>query len=67
MPHYSKNKIYTSREELMRHARIEAALGNAVICYRCAATLETYSKKCLAGFNEICPGYTAIESAGLKR
>lgn len=45
-----------------RRQRVEA-LGNAVICDRCGATLATYADKCSAALDDPCPGFAAIERA----
>lgn len=57
------NTIFASREKLQEQSKIETALGSAVICDRCGATLATYHDACRAGLDDPCPGFQAIERA----
>jgi hypothetical protein len=45
------------------HNRVEATLGDAVICDRCGATLATYFRTCSADVTDACPGFLTIEEA----
>jgi hypothetical protein len=45
--------------------RVEAYLGNDVICSRCGATLATYADKCNVPLEAPCPGFLLIEGVRL--
>ena len=56
------------RNDLLRKAvtnAVEKALGDAVICTRCGATLATYADKCSAALDDPCPGFVTIEDVRL--
>lgn len=62
---FRRQAIARERLRVERIARVEAALGDGrAICDRCGATLESYADICSANFDEACPGFVAIESAG---
>lgn len=44
-------------------ARVEAKLGDGVICDQCGCTLATFARQCSAPMHEPCPGFKAIEAA----
>ncbi len=49
------------------HNQIQAALGDAIICDRCGASIHTYGDTCVAPLDDHCPGFMAIEAAALVR
>lgn len=53
-----------SGEHLARIARVEAKLGDKVVCDRCGAKLADIHKQCTAPLDMTCPGFEAIDKAG---
>lgn len=42
---------------------VEEKLAGKVICHRCGASLESYSRQCEADLGDTCDGFWAIERA----
>ena len=55
--------LRTSQRIKAERQYVESLLADHVICPRCGATLDTFSKQCQADLSDACAGFMAIDRA----